>query len=400
VPDDEKHRKIPGGGSGFIIHKNGRILTNYHVIEGAEKITVVLGDELDEQEFNAEVIGYDNHTDIAIIKIDTDLDLPIVKMGDSNECMVGDWVMAIGTPFGQLAGTVTVGIVSAKGRSALRIAGGAGPDYQNFIQTDASINFGNSGGPLVNIRGEAIGINSAINPSGQGIGFAIPVNMVKNIIPQLLDKGRVQYGFIGISLLQLDKTLAKGLNLSVDKGVMVKEVLTDTPAEKAGVKSKDIIVEFDGKRVKDLQKFRIMVGNTPIGSKVPMVLFRKGKKKNVTINIMERPEESQVAVSTPKEKAWLGLHVGDINSDRIRDHFNIKKAREGVVALDVDKGSPAENAGLLPGDIITEVYSHRILSIKDYNSIADKLKDREDPIAFLVKRKGFSTYIPVIPKRD
>jgi serine protease Do len=399
IPNDERHYKIPGGGSGFIIDKKGRILTNYHVIEGTEKITVVLGDELDEKEFEAEIVGYDKHTDIAIIKIDTDLDLPVVKLGDSDECKVGDWVMAIGTPFGQLAGTATVGIVSAKGRSDLRIAGG-GPDYQNFIQTDASINFGNSGGPLVNIRGEAIGINAAINPSGQGIGFAIPINMVKGVMNQLIEKGRVQYGYIGIILLPLDKTLAEGLGLKVDRGVMVKEVLPGTPAEEAGLKSKDVIIEFNGKPVKELQKFRIMVANTPVGSKVPIVVLRKNKKKKLSIRIMERPEEPTVAAVKPKGKAWLGIHVRDIDSPEVRQHFNLKKVHEGVVAVDVDKDSPAGEAGIRPGDVITEVYSHKVSNMKDYNLIAEKLKNRKDPIAFLIKRKGFSKYIPVIPEKD
>jgi len=264
-PEGEGDYSVPGGGSGFIIDKEGRILTNYHVIEDAEKITVMLGEEPDEEAYDAEIVGYDEHTDIAVIQIDSERDLPVVAMGDSEEIKVGDWVMAIGTPFGQLVGTVTVGVVSAKGRSDLRIVGGNVPDYQNFIQTDASINFGNSGGPLVNIRGEAIGINSAINPSGQGIGFAIPVNMARHIAEQLIEKGRVQYGYIGILLQQLDKTLAEGLGIDVEKGVMVREVLADTPADKAGLENKDVIVEFDGKPVKDLQKFRMMVGNTKVG---------------------------------------------------------------------------------------------------------------------------------------
>ena len=221
---DRTPRRQGGGGSGFIIDEQGRILTNHHVIRDADKITVVLGVPPNEEEYEASVVGVDEYSDIAVIKIDADIELPVVALGDSDEMMVGDWVMAIGTPFGQLSGTVTVGVVSAKGRTDLRIMGGTA-DYQNFIQTDASINFGNSGGPLVNLRGEAVGINTAINPSGQGIGFAIPINMAKGVSRQLIEKGRVQYGFMGIRLQELNKTLAKGLDLDIDHGILVNEVL-------------------------------------------------------------------------------------------------------------------------------------------------------------------------------
>lgn len=400
LPDDP-HHKIPGGGSGFIIEETGRILTNYHVIEGADKITVVLGDELGEEEFEAEVVGYDQHTDIAIIKIDATQNLPTVKLGNSDACRIGDWVMAIGTPFGQLAGTVTVGVVSAKGRSDLQIAGAEGPDYQNFIQTDASINFGNSGGPLVNVRGEAIGINTAINASGQGIGFAIPINMAKNITKQLIEKGRVQYGYIGISLQQLDKTLAEGLGIDVDKGVMVREVLQGTPADEAGLQSKDVIVKFDGKPVREMQKFRMLVGNTPVGSRVPIVVLRDGKEKDLVISIIERPETPVVAaIQEPVDRAWLGIHVEALDAPQVRERFKLSKVREGVVAIKIEEDSPAYEAGIQPGDVITEVYSHKVADMEDYRAIADKLKNRKDPIAFLVKRKGYSTYVPVIPEKN
>lgn len=400
MPDDQNH-KIPGGGSGFIIAKEGRIMTNYHVIEGADKITVVLGDELGEEEYEAEVVGYDKHTDIAIIKIDASVDLPTVQLGNSDQCRVGDWVMAIGTPFGQLAGTVTVGVVSAKGRSDLQIAGAAGPDYQNFIQTDASINFGNSGGPLVNIQGEAIGINTAINASGQGIGFAIPINMAKNIAQQLIEKGRVQYGYIGISLQQLDKTLAEGLGINVEKGVMVREVLPGTPADEAGLKAKDIIVEFNSAPVREMQKFRILVGNTPVGLQVPLVVVRDGKRRDLAIKIIERPETPVVAAApAAMDDAWLGLHVDAVDAPAVRERFKLSKVREGVVAIEIEEDSPAFEAGIQPGDIITEIYSHKVADMEDYQAIAEKLKNRKDPIAFLVKRKGYSTYVPVIPDKN
>jgi Do/DeqQ family serine protease len=387
-PEGDGPRRVPGGGSGFVIDKSGRIITNYHVIRDAEKITVVMGEAPDEEELDATVVGYDAYTDIAVIEVSADRDLPVVELGDSDEMRVGDWVMAIGTPFGQLSGTVTVGVVSAKGRTDLQIVGGNVQGYQNFIQTDASINFGNSGGPLVNLGGEAIGVNTAINPSGQGIGFAIPVNMVKNISRQLIEKGRVQYGFMGIRLQELNKTLAQGLNLDTDSGILVTEVLPDTPADRAGLQRNDVIVEYDKKPVRDDQRFRLMVGNTEVGTEVPVVIVRDGKRKNVSMILTERPTDELLAAAPPVEReSWLGLHVDEMDED-------------GVVVTQVESGSPAGEAGIREGDVITEVYSRRVSNLRDYVDISEKLKDRKDPIAFLVKRDRTSRYVPVIPEDE
>lgn len=401
VPDDERPRRIPGGGSGFIIDKQGRILTNHHVIRDAEKITVVLGDEPYDQELDAEVVGYDENTDIAVIKIDVDRDLPTVALGDSDEMLEGDWVMAIGTPFGQLQGTVTVGVVSAKGRNDLQIMGGEAV-YQNYIQTDASINFGNSGGPLVNLRGEAIGINTAINPSGQGIGFAIPINMVKSISAQLIEKGRVQYGFMGIQLQELTPDLSAGLGLDIERGILVTQVLPDTPAEKAGLQRNDVIVQYRGEQVWDRSRFQLMVGNTAVGTRVPIKIVREGKEKEVTIVLTERPgREALASVQQIEEpEGWLGLQVDDLNSSEVKQRFRVEADESGVVVLGVRQDSPAGDAGIREGDIITEVYSRKVDNLKDYVEISQKLKDRKEPIAFLVKRRGTSTYVPVIPERN
>ncbi|MFH1755410.1 MAG: trypsin-like peptidase domain-containing protein, partial [Candidatus Latescibacterota bacterium] len=333
IPEQESHPKIPGGGSGFFIDNEGRILTNYHVIKDADKITVVVGQNPEAEEYPAEVVGYDWHTDIAIVQIKSDIDYEIVPLGDSDEMLVGDWVMAIGTPFGELAGTVTLGIVSAKGRSDLRIVGGVA-DYQNYIQTDASINFGNSGGPLVNLRGEAIGINTAINPTGQGIGFAIPINMAKRNIDQLITKGSVQYGFIGIAFEELTKTLAKGLGLDIERGVLVKEVRENTPAARAGLRHNDVIVEYDGKPVREGQSFRLMVGNTAVGTRVPIAIVRGKERKEMTIEISERPDEQVVAAAKPTANSWLGLQVDDISSAGVRERLGRIDSKEtGVVVL-------------------------------------------------------------------
>jgi serine protease Do len=387
-PDD--HPNIPfGGGSGFIIDEDGRILTNYHVIRDAEKITVVLGYSPDEEEFEATVVGYDDYTDIAVIRINAKRDLPVVPLGDSDAMRVGDWVMAVGTPFGQLAGTVTVGVLSAKGRSGLQIIGGNQQGFQDFLQTDASINFGNSGGPLVNLKGEAIGINTAINPSGQGIGFAIPVNMVKNITRQIVENGRVQYGFIGIRLQQLDKNLAEGLNLGVDNGILVVEVLPDTPADKAGLQKNDVIVEFDKNNVRDEGRFRLMVANSGVGRSVPLTVIRDGKRREIMITLAERPREEVVAAAPQTGERWLGLEVDDTNDPDTK----------GVVVVDVANPSPAWSAGIRQGDVITEVYSQKIDSVRDYAEVSKRLKDRKEPIAFLVRRNQTSRYFPVIPEK-
>jgi Do/DeqQ family serine protease len=399
----QRHRQIPGGGSGFVFDDEGRILTNYHVIRDAEKITVVLDHNDDNdavgEEYEARVVGFDRHTDIAIIQVDGPRHLPKVKLGDSDSMRVGDWVMAIGTPFGQLQGTVTVGIVSAKGRSDLNIVGGDAT-YQNYIQTDASINFGNSGGPLVNLNGEAIGINTAINPSGQGIGFAIPINMAKNIMAELIASGRVKYGYLGIVLQELDEELAQGMGIDLKYGIVVREVQPGTAAAQAGLKTGDVIVNFNGDDVRDDGKFRLMVASTPVGKSVPVVVYRDGKERVMNVTLGERPDEQPVASAPePRSNAWLGLHVEEATKGDVRREFRLDRGQTGVVVVDVEEGSPADEADIQAGDVITEVYSHEVKSMEDYVSVSEKLKERKDPIAFLVKRGRNTTFVTVLPER-
>jgi S1-C subfamily serine protease len=308
--------------------------------------------------------------------------------------------MAIGTPFGQLQGTVTVGIVSAKGRNDLQIQGGEAT-FQNYIQTDASINFGNSGGPLVNMKGEAIGINTAINPSGQGIGFAIPINMAKSIMNELITKGKVRYGYLGIRLEELDKTLAQGMGLPVDRGILVEDVYPDTPAAKAGIERRDVITQYDGQPVKEDAKFRMLVGATPIGKTIPVTVLRDGKEKRLNVTLAERPEEDVVASApSPETSAWLGIHVEDARSGEARRQFNLDRGQAGVVVTGVDDGSPADDASLQEGDVITEVYTQNVAGLDDYVTISKKLKDRKDPIAFLVKRGRSTNYVTVSPESN
>jgi len=390
-------RRMPGGGSGFVFDDEGRILTNYHVIKDAEKITVVAEKGGEEEEFDAHVVGFDRHSDIAIIQVEKGARLTKVSLGDSDAMRVGDWVMAIGTPFGQLQGTVTVGIVSAKGRNDLYIMGGEAT-FQNYIQTDASINFGNSGGPLVNMKGEAIGINTAINPSGQGIGFAIPINMAKSIMNELIARGKVRYGYLGIRLQELDRTLAQGMGLPVEHGILVEEVLPDAPAAKAGIEQRDVIVQYDGEVVRDDSKFRLLVGATPVGKTVPVVVMRDGKEKRVSVTLTERPDDDVVASApAPENSTWLGLHVEDAKSGDARRQFSLDRGQAGVVVTGVDDGSPADQASLQEGDVITEVYTQSVKGLDDYITISKKLKDRKDPIAFLVKRGRTTNYVTVSP---
>jgi serine protease Do len=269
-------------GSGFIINPTGLIITNHHVVEKAEKILVTLSNK---QRFEAVVVGIDPKTDIALIRIKNSIPLPSVQLGDSDRAEVGEWVMAIGNPFG-LEQTVTVGIVSAKGRVI-----GSGP-YDDYIQTDASINPGNSGGPLFNIRGEVIGINTAVNPSSLGIGFAIPINQVKNVIGQLEVDGKVTRGWLGVMIQEFTKDLAKSFGLRNGEGALVSDVFEDSPAALAGIKKGDVIVEFDGKRIVHMRELPVVVAATPVGKQVSLKVLRDGKEQNVIARISEM-EESQ-----------------------------------------------------------------------------------------------------------
>ena len=233
---------------------------------------------LDESEYEAEVVGADPNTDIAILKIEDDHDLPLVRLGDSESIRIGDWAIAIGNPFGRLEGTVTVGVISAKGRSALSIVGGT-PALQDFIQTDASINFGNSGGPLVNIKGEAVGMNTAINPLGQGIGFAIPINLVRHVADEIIEHGKVAWGYLGVLPQEITRDLAEALGVEPRSGILVGSVVEDAPAERAGIRRGDIIIKFNGTEVGDVDQFRLKVAETGVDREVPVVVLRDGDRR-------------------------------------------------------------------------------------------------------------------------
>ena len=375
-------------GSGFIIDADGSILTNNHVVENAQKIVVkLLGDD---QEYEAKVIGRDSKTDIAIIKINTKTNLPTANFGDSDKLEVGEWVVAIGNPFG-LDSTVTSGIVSAKGRHI-----GQGP-YDNFIQTDASINPGNSGGPLINLRGEVIGINTAIfsrTGGNMGIGFAIPVNLAKELLPQLKGKGKVTRGYLGVLIQKVTPEIAESLGMDRGYGALVANVSKDGPAEKAGVKVGDVIVEFDGKEVKDSGDLPIIVARTPVDKKVRMKVLRDKKEVILNVAVGELKEEEVVA-SVP-EKGELGMTVQRV-TPQMAESLGLEKP-EGVVVTDVESGSAADEAGIRRGDVIVQIDRKTIRSVDEYKkSIAGIRKGKG--VLFLVKRGDSTLFLALKPQR-
>ncbi len=373
-----------GLGSGFIIDRDGTILTNYHVVDGADKITVTLSDG---QSYTGKVVGKDQKTDIAIIKIDAHQDLPTVNLGDSDQLQVGEWVMAIGDPFG-LDHTVTSGIVSAKGRHI-----GNGP-YEDFIQTDASINPGNSGGPLVNLRGEVVGINTAIfSQSGGniGIGFAIPTNLVKDLLPQLRAKGKIVRGFLGATIQKVTPEIAETMELKQAQGALVSDLTKDGPAERAGVKIGDVILALDGKQIKDSADLPLQVARLAPGKTVQAKVLRNGKELTLPITVGEIKENEVVASA---ERGELGLAVQKLTPE-IAEELGLERT-EGVVVTGVTPGSAADDAGLQRGDVIAEVNRHPVRTVADFERETAKTgKGRS--VLFLVRRGQGSLFLALKP---
>jgi serine protease Do len=390
MPKEFKSRSL---GSGFIFDKDGYIITNNHVVEGADKIKVKL---LDGREFNASIKGRDPMTDLALIKIDSPThDLPFLSLGDSNAMQVGDWVLAVGNPFG-LSHTVTQGIISAKGRVI-----GAGP-YDDFLQTDASINPGNSGGPLVNLNGEVVGINSAIVATGQGIGFAIPSNMAKSIIPQLREKGSVIRGMLGVQIQTVTPELAKSFGLQEPMGALVAEVNPNSPAAKADIQRGDIIIEFNGTPIKEMHELPRLVAGTAPGKTVNLKLLRQGKEKSITVTLAEmKPEMMSRGLQEEggeAEKSALGMMVQELTPNLARN-FQIKDAT-GIIVVQVEQGSPASDAGIRPGDIIMEINGVALQTMKDYQAQISQAKPGS-ALRFLVKRRGKTLYVVVeVPEKE
>ena len=369
-------------GSGFIIDREGYILTNNHVVEKASTIKVKLSDE---KEYDAKIIGRDPKTDIALIKIDVRQSLPVAVLGNSEALQVGDWVVAIGNPFG-LEHTVTAGIVSAKGRII-----GAGP-YDEFIQTDASINPGNSGGPLLNLKGEVVGINTAIVSGGQGIGFAIPINVARDMLTQLKTKGKVARGWLGIVIQRITPEIAKSLGITESEGALVADVMENSPAEKAGIKRGDLIVSYNGKKVKDNDTLPRLVAATEIGKTAKIVLIRNKKQMEVNVVVGELQDEALKAKKSEIEKD-IGLVVQDITPE-IAKHLNLKKDVRGVIVTDVLPGSPAQDADIRSGDVIREIKRKPVHNITEFKNTLKNSNIKKN-IVMLIQRNN-STFYAVI----
>lgn len=352
--------KQKGLGSGFIISKEGHIITNNHVVQKANEILVILSNK---KQYPARVIGTDPKTDIALIKIDADEPLTVVPLGDSDRLREGEAVIAIGNPFG-LAETVTAGIVSAKGRVI-----GAGP-YDDFIQTDASINPGNSGGPLLNFHGEVVGINTAIAASGQGIGFAVPINMAKDIIVHLKDRGKVTRGWIGVSIQEVTAEIAKSLGLKEAAGALVSDVMPDSPGEKAGLKRGDVILEMNGRPVKDYHDLPRMVATLVPGEKAAFKLFRDGKEENATAVVAEMKEAEPAGAPTGDVQKQLGMTLQPVTPEIARE-LGLKKA-EGIVVTDVDPNSVSGEAGIQRGDVVLEANRRTVNDLRDFSEAIQK----------------------------
>jgi len=373
MPREHKERSL---GSGFIVDKDGFIVTNNHVVENADEIKVRLknGDD-----FEAKIIGRDPKTDLALIKIEHDADLPFLSLGDSEKLKVGQWVVAIGSPFG-LEQTVTAGIVSAKGRVI-----GSGP-YDDFIQTDASINPGNSGGPLLNLDGEVVGINTAIISGGQGIGFAIPANLAKGIIGQLKKTGEVTRGFLGVSIQNISEELADYYGIKDGKGVIVAEVVPGAPADEAGIKVKDIILEVNGKKIEDNRQLSAMVAGIEVGKVIEVDLLRDGKEKTFEVEIGKMSDDGTASVPQKTEtETDLGINVSELTPELAR-RLNIND-KTGVVVVAVQDGSKGEEAGIMHGDIIKEINHKPINNLKEYHKIIDDV-DKGGSLQMFIKRSN------------
>jgi serine protease Do len=378
-PDQQREFKQRSLGSGFIISQDGYIVTNNHVVEDADEIRVILKDE---KEFDATIEGRDPNTDLALIKIKAATPLPTLTLGDSGKLNVGEWVVAIGSPFG-LEQTVTAGIISAKGRVI-----GSGP-YDDFLQTDASINPGNSGGPLLNMEGEVVGINTAIIAGGSGIGFAIPIDLAKGIIDQLKEHGEVVRGWLGVQIQDLTKEMSEYYGAKDKKGALVLEVIEGNPAAKAGIKAKDIITEVNGKPIETVRDLTRIIADIPVGDSAVITVIRNGKQEKIKVHIAKR-EAKEIASKSTKEKSDddLGIQVTDITPE-MAQRFDLPE-KSGVIVTDLAPDGKAAQAGLQTGDVIKEINHQEINSQRDYQkAMADTDSAKEINIFIRRQRAGF-----------
>jgi serine protease Do len=386
-PQQRSPRKYEqlGQGSGFIISTDGYILTNNHVVGEVDSITVTLQDG---RKLDAKVIGTDPKSDVAVIKVEAD-NLPVIELGDSDALDIGEWVIAIGNPFG-LAATVTVGVVSAKGRGGIGIA-----DYEDFIQTDAAINLGNSGGPLLNLEGKAVGLNTAIfSQSGgyMGIGFAIPINMAKHIKQQLVETGKVTRGFLGIRMDEVQPELAEYFDLKPNQGISVLRVFSDSPADKAGLKAGDIILEMDGKKIEGMQQFKNTIAMVEPGTNVTLLVYREGKELEKKVEIGSLSDSSFTS-DVSETALQLGLQVQELTGDLARQ-FGYEPA-EGVIVSEVTDGGIAARNGIRPGMLIVNVNRRNVRSVAEFNSALEETAKTRKAL-MLIKYENFAQYVVLV----
>ncbi len=398
------NRSVPmkGRGSGFIVTKDGQILTNNHVVDNVDKITVsVLLKDGSKKTYSAKVLGNDPTYDLAVIKIEPDEDLPVLELGDSDAVEVGEWVVAIGNPFG-FEHTITAGVISAKNRSIHTQE----VNFDDFLQTDAAINPGNSGGPLLDMNGKVIGINTAIVPYAQGLGFAIPVNKAKEIMNDLVSFGRVKRGWLGVSIRDIDEKIARAYGVKGTEGAMINDVFKGDPADKAGIKRGDVVIEVNGTKIKDANSFVQKVRTLAPDSTAKLVVIRKGKRMTFNIKLGERPDNADGRPETAKRnnaaksrgesdslKEFGITRVEEIN-DSLRRHYKITSSTEGLVVTEVDRNSEVSSE-IREGDLILEVNSHEVRTTDDLkNAVSD-----DEAVVLMIEREG-STFIIVISKPE
>ena len=390
---DQGARKVTSLGSGFVIDSTGYIVTNYHVIEDAEEITVIFHDDTNLQ---AKIVGRDTKTDLALLKVEPKKPLPAVTWGDSEKARVGDWILAIGNPFG-LGGTVTAGIISARKRDI-----NSGP-YDSYLQTDASINRGNSGGPMFNLDGEVIGVNTAIfSPSGGsiGIGFAIPAAQARAVVDQLRKYGRTRRGWLGVRIQSVTDEIAASLEMGKARGALVAGVTEGGPAEKAGIKAGDVIVGFDGRPVDEMRDLPRMVAETAIEKAAPLKVWRNGKTLDLKVTVGELPEDVAERKSSGIEDksalSMLGLTLVPLN-DMVRETYKLDSRAKGVLVTDVKEGSAGKKSGLQPGDLIIEVAPDTVGTPEDFKKRIEKAREaKRKTVLLLTERKKVRQFI-VLP---
>ena len=390
IPRQEREqRPLEGMGSGVIIDREGHIITNNHVVRDAIKITVTIDDN---EEYKAKIVGRDPQSDLAVIKLELDGDLlppeRVAELGDSDTLKPGDYAIAIGNPVG-LERTITVGVVSALGRHGLQVMGAESLRFQNFIQTDAQINPGNSGGALVDINGKVIGINNMYTARYAAIGFAIPINLVRNVVGKLIEYGEVKRGFVGITdregSAKVTKDIQEAWELPSTDGVLVNEVISGSPAEKSGLENGDVITTLDGAKVKDFNDFLLKIGNHSPGDTVKLGIIRDKKERTITLTLADFDDFQDIA-SVGDAHSWRGINVVDLD-DQMAQKYNLSGIESGVVIISIDENSPAAEANLSEGDVIIEIDHKPVKNVRDFEKIKNELKDSEKNIVIYRARK-------------